>query len=37
MIAIGDSKNPDGPILTPTRAEFAALITGARRGDFDDL
>jgi hypothetical protein len=37
MIMIGDSKDPDGPTLTHTRAEFAELITRIRRGDFDQF
>ena len=37
MIAIGDSKNSGGPILTYTRAEWSAFVAGIRRGEFDDL
>ena len=37
MILIGDSKNPDGLVLSYTRAEWDAFVRGIRRGDFDDL
>jgi hypothetical protein len=37
MIVIGDSKNPDGPLLSYSRAEWAAFVEGVRQGDFDDL
>jgi len=37
MIAVRDSKNPDGPILTYTTAEWRAFLDGARNGEFDDL
>jgi len=37
MIVIGDSKNPDGPSLSYSRAEWAAFVEGIRQGDFDDL
>ncbi len=34
-IAIRDSKDPDGPILVYTPAEFEAFLNGARNGEFD--
>jgi hypothetical protein len=34
-IAMRDSKNPDGPILIYTPAEFSAFLDGARNGEFD--
>lgn len=34
-IAIRDSKDPDGPILIYTLAEFEAFLDGARSGEFD--
>lgn len=34
-VAIRDSKNPDGPILVCTPAEFSAFLEGARNGEFD--
>ena len=36
-IAIRDSKDPDGPILVYTHAEFKAFLDGARNGEFDGL
>jgi Domain of unknown function (DUF397) len=36
-IAIRDSKDPDGPILVYTPAEFQAFLAGARNGEFDNL
>ncbi len=36
-IAMRDSKDPDGPILVYTRAEFKAFLDGARNGEFDGL
>lgn len=36
-VVIGDSKNPDGPILRYSADEWAAFLTGAKNGDFDDL
>ena len=36
-VAIRDSKDPDGPILTYTFAEFRAFLHGAQNGEFDDL
>lgn len=37
MIIIGDSKSPDGPVLSYSTAEFREFIMGAKNGDFDDL
>lgn len=36
-IALRNSRHPDGPALVYTRAEVAALIDGAKDGDFDNL
>ena len=36
-VDIRDSKDPDGPILHYTPAEFAAWIDGAKKGEFDHL
>jgi hypothetical protein len=36
-ILIADSKEPDGPILTYTPAEWREFLAGAKNGDFDDL
>lgn len=37
MVAIRDSKNPNGPVLTYTAAEWNAFLDGAKKGEFDDL
>lgn len=37
MIAIRDSKNPAGPVLMYTPAEWSAFLHGAKNGEFDDL
>lgn len=37
VVAVRDSKNPDGPRLTLTRAEWRALTDSVRRGEFDNL
>ena len=33
--AVRDSKDPDGPVLTFTQAEWIAFIAGAKAGEFD--
>jgi hypothetical protein len=35
MIAIRDSKQPDGPVLKFTAAEWRAFIEGVQLGEFD--
>jgi Domain of unknown function (DUF397) len=37
VIIIGDSKNPDGPVLSYTPQELDAFLDGAKRGEFDDF
>ncbi|MFI6741244.1 DUF397 domain-containing protein [Nonomuraea sp. NPDC050451] len=37
LIAIRDSKNPDGPKLYFTRSEFAAFRYAIMAGEFEDL
>jgi len=37
QVAVRNSRFPDGPVLVYTPAEIAALLTGAREGDFDHL
>ncbi|GGO74383.1 DUF397 domain-containing protein [Nonomuraea cavernae] len=37
LIALRDSKDPDGPRLYFTRSEFAAFRHGLVAGEFDDL
>lgn len=34
---VRDSKDPSGPMLTFTKAEFAAWLDGAKKGEFDGL
>lgn len=36
-IALRDSKDPNGPVLVYTPAEWDAFLDGARKGEFDDL
>jgi hypothetical protein len=36
-VHVRDSKNPGGPMLTFTKAEFAAWLDGAKKGEFDHL
>lgn len=36
-VDIRDSKDPDGPVLHYTPAEFAAWLDGAKKGEFDHL
>lgn len=36
-VALRNSRHPDGPALIYTRAEIAALVQGAKDGDFDNL
>lgn len=36
-VQVRDSKNPDGPVLTFTTAEYTAWIDGAKNGEFDHL
>jgi hypothetical protein len=35
VIAMRDSKDPDGPKLVFTPAEWAAFVAGVRDGEFD--
>jgi hypothetical protein len=37
QVAVRNSRFPDGPVLVYTPDEIAALLTGAREGDFDHL
>ena len=37
LIEVRDSKNPHGPTLRLTLAEFDAWLDAARRGDLDHL
>lgn len=35
VIAVRDSKDPDGPALVFTADEWRAFVSGARTGEFD--
>ena len=37
VIEVRDSKDPRGPVLRFTPAQFDAWLDGARRGEFDHL
>ena len=37
MVAIRDSKNPGGAILTYSPDEWNAFVEGVKNGDFDDV
>jgi uncharacterized protein DUF397 len=37
MLAMRDSKDPDGPVLMYTPSEWRAFLDGAKKGEFDDL
>jgi len=36
-IIVGDTKNPDGPVLGYTREEWKVFVEGIIQGDFDDI
>jgi hypothetical protein len=36
-VALRDSKDPSGPVLVYTPAEWGAFLDGAKKGEFDDL
>jgi hypothetical protein len=36
-VAVRNSRHPAGPALIYTRAEIAAFLAGAKKGEFDDL
>lgn len=36
-VEVRHSKDPNGPVLSYTPAEWGAFLDGARRGEFDDL
>lgn len=36
-IVLGDSKSPDGPLLSYTRTEWDAFVMGIKRGEFDSV
>ena len=37
LIEVRDSKDPDGPVLGFTAAEYDAWLDGVRKGEFDHL
>ena len=37
MVEVRDSKDPDGPVLRFTGAEFTAWLDGAKKSEFDHL
>jgi hypothetical protein len=37
LVEVRDTKDPAGPVLRLHRAEYAAWLDGARRGEFDHL
>ncbi|GID32174.1 hypothetical protein Abr02nite_71570 [Paractinoplanes brasiliensis] len=37
MIAVRNSKQPDGEMIIYTAAEWTAFLDGVRGGEFDDL
>jgi predicted secreted Zn-dependent protease len=36
-VLIGDTKSPQGPVLSYTAAEWQAFVEGVQQGDFNDL
>lgn len=37
MVAVRDSKDPDGPVLTYAQAEWNVFLHSAKAGEFDGL
>ena len=37
MVVMRDSKNPEGPVLYFTEAEWDAFVGGVKDGEFDDM
>lgn len=37
MVAIRDSKDPEGPALLYSPGEMRAFLDGVKKGEFDDL
>jgi len=35
VVAVRDSKDPDGPVLRFGREEWAAFVSGTKEGEFD--
>jgi hypothetical protein len=36
-VVLGDSEQPDGPVVSYTMAEWKEFIAGVKLGDFDDI
>jgi len=36
-VFFGNTRHPDGPVYTYTRAEWTEFLAGAKLGDFDDI
>jgi hypothetical protein len=36
-VAVRNSRDPDGPVLAYTQAEWAAFMNGCKSGEFDGL
>jgi hypothetical protein len=37
LIAVRNSRRPEGEVILYTKPEFAAFLDGAKKGEFDDL
>lgn len=37
LVAVRNSRHPDGPALVYTRAEMVAFVGAAKRGEFDSV
>jgi hypothetical protein len=37
MVAVRNSRDPGGPVLMYTAAEWRAFVDGVKKGEFDDL
>lgn len=37
LIAVGDAKHPDGPVIMYETSEFATFVEGVKRGEFDNF
>ena len=37
VILIGDSKEPEGPVLSYSHTEWRQFVDGIKSGEFDDL
>lgn len=37
LVVFGNAAEPDGPVLTYTKAEWKEFLAGVKLGDFDDI